>query len=111
MYIYVFPLSSCYVFRTKCSVFDVSHMLQTKVYGKDRDRFMESLTVADVKGLKENQGTLSLFTTPSGGIIDDLIINKTDWGHLYVVIDFIKATLWIYFLMFLESAWLIDYFD
>ena len=66
-------------------MFDVSHMLQTKVYGKDRDRFMESLTVADVKGLKENQGTLSLFTTPSGGIIDDLIVNKTDFGHLYVV--------------------------
>ena len=30
-------------------------------------------------------GSLSLFTTESGGIIDDLIVNKTDKRHLYVV--------------------------
>ena len=35
--------------------------------------------------LQENQGTLSLFTNARGGIIDDLIINKTDEGYLYVV--------------------------
>jgi len=31
------------------------------------------------------QGTLSLFTTEKGGIIDDLIVTKTDQGYLYVV--------------------------
>ena len=46
---------------------------------------MESLCVADVAALQENQGTLSLFTNARGGIIDDLIINKTDEGYLYVV--------------------------
>ena len=45
---------------------------------------MESLTVADVKGLTTNQGTLSVFTLPSGGIVDDLIVTKAE-GHLYVV--------------------------
>ena len=29
--------------RTKCSLFDVSHMMQTKVYGKDRFKYIESL--------------------------------------------------------------------
>nr|XP_061841498.1 aminomethyltransferase, mitochondrial-like [Nerophis lumbriciformis] len=71
--------------REHCSIFDVSHMLQTKVHGKDRIKFMESLVVADVWELKDNQGTLSLFTNDKGGIIDDLIVTKTDQDYLYVV--------------------------
>merc|ERR1712055_1245389 len=70
--------------RMHCSLFDVSHMLQSKVHGKDRIGFMESLTVADVRGLTTNQGTLSVFTLPNGGIVDDLIVTKAD-DHLYVV--------------------------
>ncbi|KAF7652405.1 hypothetical protein LDENG_00097310, partial [Lucifuga dentata] len=71
--------------REHCSIFDVSHMLQTKVHGRDRVKFMESLVVADIAELKDNQGTLSLFTTEKGGIIDDLIVTKTDQSYLYVV--------------------------
>ncbi|KAM8930994.1 aminomethyltransferase, mitochondrial [Pelodytes ibericus] len=71
--------------RQHCSLFDVSHMLQTKVFGKDRIQFMESLVVGDLAELKENQGTLSLFTNENGGIIDDLIVTKTSEGYLYVV--------------------------
>ncbi|KAM8754170.1 aminomethyltransferase, mitochondrial [Acanthopagrus schlegelii] len=71
--------------REHCSIFDVSHMLQTKVYGKDRVKFMESLVVADIAELKDNQGTLTLFTNEKGGIIDDLIVTRTDQSYLYVV--------------------------
>lgn len=46
---------------------------------------MESLVVGDIDGLHGNQGTLTLFTTSKGGIIDDLIVNKTEEGYLYVV--------------------------
>lgn len=60
-------------------------MLQTHVHGKDRIAFMESLTVADVLGLADNSGSLTLFTNNNGGIIDDLIVTKTDLDHLYVV--------------------------
>ena len=31
--------------RTQAVIFDVSHMLQSKIYGKDRIKFVESLTV------------------------------------------------------------------
>uniref|UniRef100_A0A8C1M7D2 Aminomethyltransferase n=1 Tax=Cyprinus carpio TaxID=7962 RepID=A0A8C1M7D2_CYPCA len=71
--------------RQHCSIFDVSHMLQTKVYGRDRVKFIESLIVGDIAELKDNQGTLSLFTNTKGGIMDDLIVTKTDQGYLYVV--------------------------
>ena len=71
--------------RKKCSVFDVSHMLQSRIYGKDRIPFIESLTVADVNSMKEDSSVLSLFPNESGGIEDDLIITKTPLGYLYLV--------------------------
>ncbi|NXW34709.1 GCST protein, partial [Phaetusa simplex] len=71
--------------RRHCSLFDVSHMLQTQVYGRDRVRFMESLVVGDIGELKPGQGTLTLVTNERGGIIDDLIVTNTSEDHLYVV--------------------------
>ncbi|KAF5921628.1 hypothetical protein HPG69_012798, partial [Diceros bicornis minor] len=71
--------------RRHCSLFDVSHMLQTKIFGCDRVRLMESLVVGDIAELRPNQGILSLFTNEAGGILDDLIVTNTSEGHLYVV--------------------------
>uniref|UniRef100_A0A0N5AW23 Aminomethyltransferase n=1 Tax=Syphacia muris TaxID=451379 RepID=A0A0N5AW23_9BILA len=71
--------------RERVSIFDVSHMLQTKITGKDRIKFIESITTADAEGLEPNQGTLSVFTNDNGGIRDDLIFTKTDQGYIYMV--------------------------
>lgn len=60
-------------------------MLQTEVHGKDRIAFMESLVTGDIGLLPPGTGSLTLFTNPKGGIIDDLIVNNTKEGHLYVV--------------------------
>jgi len=35
--------------RQQCSLFDVSHMLQTKIHGKHREQFMERICVTDVQ--------------------------------------------------------------
>ena len=59
-------------------------MLQTRVWGKDRVAFMESLTTADVEKMAENTGSLTVFTNEKGGIIDDLIVTNAG-DHLYVV--------------------------
>ncbi|KJH52148.1 putative aminomethyltransferase [Dictyocaulus viviparus] len=76
---------SCRHTRKHVSIFDVSHMLQTHITGKDRVAFIESLTTADVQGLAENSGTLSVFTNEKGGIKDDLIVSKTDLNYIYMV--------------------------
>nr|XP_008979885.2 aminomethyltransferase, mitochondrial isoform X2 [Callithrix jacchus] len=41
--------------RQHCSLFDVSHMLQTKICGSDRVKLMESLVVGDIAELRPNQ--------------------------------------------------------
>ncbi|KAI6220885.1 Aminomethyltransferase [Aphelenchoides fujianensis] len=71
--------------RNHVSIFDVSHMLQTEIYGKDNIAFFESLTPADLEGLEENAACLSVYTNEKGGIRDDLVVAKTNEGFLYVV--------------------------
>ncbi|KAJ2782696.1 hypothetical protein H4R18_002122 [Coemansia javaensis] len=70
--------------RRHASVFDVSHMLQTRIVGRDRHRFLERLVVADLKELPVGGSTLSLFTNENGGIEDDTIITQHQ-DSLYVV--------------------------
>ncbi|VDM99012.1 unnamed protein product [Thelazia callipaeda] len=71
--------------RKHASIFDVSHMMQTHITGKDSIAFIESLTTADVEGLGENQGCLSVFTNDKGGIRDDLIVTKVNEELVYMV--------------------------
>lgn len=70
--------------RENASVFDVSHMMQTIIHGKDRIKFIESLTVADIEGMSLDKCVLSVFTNDNGGIIDDCIISKRK-NHLHLV--------------------------
>ncbi|CAG9772191.1 unnamed protein product [Ceutorhynchus assimilis] len=71
--------------RKNASVFDVSHMLQTEITGKNCVNFMESLCTADIQGLAENSASLTVFTNENGGILDDLIVTKVNEEFLYVV--------------------------
>ncbi|XP_017075926.2 aminomethyltransferase, mitochondrial [Drosophila eugracilis] len=67
------------------SIFDVSHMLQTRVFGKDAAACLESVCTADILGTPNGSGTLTVFTNEAGGILDDLIVNKVSEKELYVV--------------------------
>eukprot|EP00123_Amoebidium_parasiticum_P012606 comp21468_c0_seq1/m.29718 comp21468_c0_seq1/g.29718 ORF comp21468_c0_seq1/g.29718 comp21468_c0_seq1/m.29718 type:complete len:400 (-) comp21468_c0_seq1:225-1424(-) len=70
--------------RSSASIFDVSHMLQLRMHGMDRVKFIEKLVVGNIAELENGNGTLSLITNEKGGIKDDTIINNAD-DHLYVV--------------------------
>ncbi|EAT37761.1 AAEL010276-PA [Aedes aegypti] len=67
------------------SIFDVSHMLQTYLRGKDVISCFESICTADIKGLRNGTGTLTVFTNGKGGILDDLIVSRVSEDTLYVV--------------------------
>ncbi|XP_014236435.1 aminomethyltransferase, mitochondrial [Trichogramma pretiosum] len=71
--------------RSHASIFDVGHMMQTHVYGKDSGEFLESLTTIDLKALPEGGAGLTVFTNDKGGIKDDLIITKDKDDRYFVV--------------------------
>ncbi len=73
--------------RRFASLFDVSHMLQTRILGKDRFRFLESLTVADLQGARDGDAVLTLFTNDDGGIEDDLIATRSDSDESVFVVS------------------------
>lgn len=71
--------------RSDASIFDVSHMLQTNVRGKDCISWFESICPVDLKGMPSGTGSLTVFLNEKGGIIDDLIVNKVTDEQLYIV--------------------------
>lgn len=56
-------------------VLDICHSIK-RWHGKDRVKFLETLVVGDIAGLKEGEARLSLVTNKDGGIIDDTIITN-----------------------------------
>ncbi|XP_014364196.2 aminomethyltransferase, mitochondrial [Papilio machaon] len=71
--------------RSSASIFDVSHMLQTNVYGKDCVSWFESICPVDLKGMANGSSSLTIFLNNNGGIIDDLIVTKVKEDQLYIV--------------------------
>mmetsp|Transcript_13392 Transcript_13392/g.22805 ORF Transcript_13392/g.22805 Transcript_13392/m.22805 type:complete len:192 (-) Transcript_13392:624-1199(-) len=73
--------------RSSCGVFDVSHMGQLHLRGKDAGAFLEHMTVVDTQALKHGKASLSLLMNEKGGIVDDCIITKVKDDHFYVVLN------------------------
>lgn len=71
--------------RSSASIFDVSHMLQTNVRGKDCLAWFESICPVDLKGMTNGSSSLTVFLNNKGGIIDDLIVTKVNEETLYIV--------------------------
>jgi len=73
--------------RTGGSIFDVAHMCPVTLTGKDCVSFLESITVADLKGMKAGTGGLSVMLNEKGGVIDDTVIAKVSDEELYLVLN------------------------
>ncbi len=71
--------------RTGAALFDVSHMGQVLLAGSDAAAALETLVSADIAGLALNQQRYSFFTTPRGGILDDIMVTRRDEGLVLVV--------------------------
>lgn len=71
--------------REKAGLFDVSHMGQV-LLPLSADAALETLVPVDVIGLKEGRQRYGLFTSDSGGVLDDLMIARRA-GDLFLVVN------------------------
>src|SRR5215469_11773601 len=62
--------------RAQAGLFDVSHMGQAALSGPDPAAALESLTPAEVQGLKEGQQRYALLLNQQGGIKDDFMVSR-----------------------------------
>lgn len=73
--------------RENAGLFDVSHMGQVIVEGKDAAAFWERLTPSSISKLGEGVAKYSVLTNEEGGIIDDLIITRLSAEKFFAVIN------------------------
>lgn len=71
--------------RSKCGLFDVSHMLQHTFKGPGSVGFLQKVTPIDLSALANNSSSLSVLLNEQGGIIDDCIITKINSNEYYMV--------------------------
>lgn len=62
--------------RNAVGIFDVSHMGDIVVEGKDSERFLDSIFPTKVSNLKEGEATYTAFLNDNGTIIDDTIVYR-----------------------------------
>lgn len=73
--------------RTNAGLFDVSHMGEIFVSGKDALSFLQSLVPQDISKIIDKKAKYCQFTTESGGIVDDLFIYKLDTDEYLLVVN------------------------
>jgi aminomethyltransferase len=72
--------------RTRCSLFDVSHMGQVTVHGPRYAAALETLVPADIVALAAGQMRYTMLTNETGGIRDDIMVTNAG-DHLFVVVN------------------------
>ena len=73
--------------RNHSGLFDVSHMGEIDVRGPDAIHFVNRLTSNDVTKLTDGQAQYSALTTPSGTVVDDLLVYRLSADHLLLVVN------------------------
>ena len=71
--------------RAMSSLFDVSHMAQVSLIGKNVDSEMEQLVPGDLKSLSSGQMRYTMFTNATGGVLDDFIVTRVPGGMFLVL--------------------------
>ena len=71
--------------RESVGVFDVSHMGEVEVRGKDAFDFVQRLTTNDVSKLAEGDVQYSAMCLKNGGIVDDLLVYNMGDHYMLVI--------------------------
>lgn len=73
--------------REFCGLFDVSHMGEIHVDGKDAIAFINSLTTNNVENLVDGQAHYSALTYENGTVVDDLLVYRFGEEKLLLVVN------------------------
>src|SRR5690625_2333916 len=73
--------------RTKATMFDVSHMGEISVKGKDSLTYLQRLVTNDVSKLTPNRAQYAFMCNESGGTIDDFLIYMVDIDYYLLVVN------------------------
>src|SRR5574339_813422 len=84
--------------RTRAGLFDVSHMGEIEIAGRDALNAVQHITSNDASKLAVGQIQYSALTTPQGTFVDDVLVYKLRDDHFMLVVNasnIIKDFHWI----------------
>lgn len=73
--------------RQHCGVFDVSHMGEVLVSGKDAERYVNHIFTNNVEGLAVGKILYGMMCYEDGGVVDDLLVYKMADDRFFLVIN------------------------
>jgi aminomethyltransferase len=73
--------------RQAVGLFDVSHMGEVRITGKDAVAFTQKLVTQNVEKLKPGDAVYTVMCLESGGIVDDLIVYREGPDAIFLVIN------------------------
>lgn len=84
---YTSILDEHHAVRSRAGLFDVSHMGEFKVEGRDARAFLQYLVPNDVARLAVHQALYTQLCLPTGNVIDDLLIYCLAEQHYMLVVN------------------------
>lgn len=79
-------LQEHFAVRRNVGIFDVSHMGEVEIHGKNALTFLQKLTVNDASKLETGKAQYSAMCYREGGIVDDLLVYHRG-DHYFLVIN------------------------
>src|SRR3989304_2062092 len=77
--------------RNSVGLFDISHMGEIEVYGKEAAFVCQWVTTNDISKLSNFQAHYTLLCNPEGGIIDDIIVYKISDEHFFICVNAVNT--------------------
>ena len=73
--------------RTKVGIFDVSHMGEVVVKGKNAEEALNRIVTNDIRGMYDGQVRYSLLPNDKGGAVDDILIYRVNAECFLIVVN------------------------
>ena len=73
--------------RTRAGVFDVSHMGEIEIAGKNALAAVQLISSNDASGLSTGQAQYAALTTPQGTFVDDMLVYRMAPSHFMLVVN------------------------
>jgi aminomethyltransferase len=73
--------------RTKVGIFDVSHMGEIRIKGKEALAYVQKLVTNDCGRAKPGKAVYTPVCLPSGGIVDDMIVYKFGDDDFFICVN------------------------
>src|SRR5439155_13017992 len=73
--------------RTRAGLFDVSHMGEIEVAGREALPLLEHATPNDVSGLGKGQAHYTALLTPQGTFVDDVLLYRLEEGRFLLCVN------------------------